>query len=204
MKKIILTMFVLAGLYTGLTFSGVLSSEKQHTPIAQTAKTRTVSKVVVPTKKIESSTSQPLRFVIPKIDVDTHVESVAQDAKGNMDVPKDAENVGWYNLGFKPGEKGNAVLAGHFDDPTGAPAVFYNLDELEPGDELEVFDENNKKYIYTVTRKEKYPVDAFPVPTVFGPSEKSMLNLITCEGTFSKSAATYSHRLVVFSELKEI
>lgn len=204
MKKIILIVFIIAGLYTGLTLSGVLSFEKKQTPIVPVAQTSPVTPTFQPTQEPEKPITQPVRLVIPKINVNTAVESVAHDAKGNMDVPKDVANVAWYNPGAKPGQKGKAVLAGHFDDPNGAPAVFYNLDNLEPGDSLEVFDENNKKYIFTVTAKESYPVDEFPIPTVFGESDVPMLNLITCEGTFNKSAATYSHRLVVFSELKEI
>lgn len=203
MKKIILIVFITAGLYTGLSLSGVLSANKQPTSKVPIAQTSVATPTIPPTTEPQKPITQPVRFIIPKIDVNTTIESVTNDAKGNMDVPKDAANVAWYNPGAKPGQKGMAVLAGHFDDPTGAPAVFYNLDDLEPGDSLEVFDEN-KKYIFTVTHKEKYPVDEFPVPTVFGPSDTPMLNLITCEGTFSKSAATYSHRLVVFSELKEV
>lgn len=47
------------------------------------------------------------------------------DAKGNMDIPKRDENVAWYQIGYYPGSKGNAVIAGHYDTATGSPAVFY-------------------------------------------------------------------------------
>lgn len=200
MKKLIFVIFIIVGLFTGVTLSRAFSSEeKTVTPVVESAE-------VTPEEQISPTTviSEPITFSIPKIQVNTHVESVGLDADKNMDVPKEAANVGWYNLGVKPGEKGNAVLAGHFDDPNGDPAVFYELDSLEEGDTVEVTDENNVTYVFTVTHKESYAVDEFPISTVFGASDKEMLNLITCEGTFDKSAATYSHRLVVFTELSEV
>lgn len=204
MKKIVLIVFIIAGLFTGITLSRAFTNEQKENIRVSVTQATSVTPTDTPTAVPEKSVSRPVTFVIPKIGVNTPVESVAMDSKGNMDVPKDAANVAWYNLGPKPGETGSAVLAGHYDDPSGAPAVFYNLGSLQVGDELEVSDENGTKYIYSITGKESYPVDTFPISVVFGPSDKPILNLITCEGVFNTSAATYSHRLVVFSELKEV
>jgi LPXTG-site transpeptidase (sortase) family protein len=204
MKKIGLILIVIVGLFTGISLSGVFLSNSIQRADIPAVKSVSITPTFIPAEVSKKEISKPVTFVISKINIDTSVESVAQDLKGNMDIPKKSANVAWYNLGPKPGEKGSAVLAGHYDDPTGAPAVFYNLNSLEPGDTLEVTDEKGTRYIYSITKKEKYPVDDFPVSMVFSQTGAPMLNLITCEGIFNKSAATYSHRLVVFSELKEV
>jgi len=143
----------------------------------------------------------PYNLSIPKINVTAHVESVGMDNKGAMGVPNNADNVAWYNLGYKVGEKGSAVMAGHLDKVDGSPAVFWDLTKLVAGDKMIVTDIQGKEFTYKVVRIEKYPYASFPIKEVFGPSDKSMLNLITCEGTFDKKASNYSHRTVVYSEL---
>lgn len=145
----------------------------------------------------------PQTLIIPKIDVAAQVESVGEDSKGNMDVPKKAEDVGWYSFGYKTGEKGSVVLAGHLDDVYGRPAVFWNLSKLERGDEILVTDEAGKEFKYIVTGKEIYPYDQFPLREVFMSNDKPRLNLITCQGKFDKSSKKYSHRIVVYSELSD-
>lgn len=164
-----------------------------------------VSPSAMPTGEIASVSQIALPSVlsIPKLGIEATVESVGLDAKKNMDVPKLAQNVGWYNLGVKPGEKGNAVMAGHLDTATGAPAVFYKLDELQIGDEVSVKDEVGNEYTYMVTGKRTYVADTFPLQEVFGATEKYRLNLITCSGQFNNAANNYSHRTVIYSELSE-
>src|SRR5438309_658887 len=68
----------------------------------------------------------PVRLVIPAIQVDASVEQVGRTPDGAMDVPKESNDVGWYKLGFRPGEQGNAVMAGHLDTATDR-AVFWDL-----------------------------------------------------------------------------
>jgi sortase (surface protein transpeptidase) len=145
----------------------------------------------------------PITLQIPKINVKADVESVAMDKEGKMDIPKKDENVAWYNLGGRVGKMGNAVFAGHLDTKTGSPAVFWDISKLTVGDEISVLDDQGKKYIYKVVNKKTYPDARFPLQEVFGDTTKKRLNLITCQGTYDKSAHNYSDRLVVYSELVE-
>lgn len=144
----------------------------------------------------------PTRLVIPKLNVDAFVESVGMDNKGRMDVPKDDNNVAWYNLGFSPGQKGSAVFAGHFDNKSGGPAVFHNLSTLENGDEITAYYPDGKTYTFVVTQKTEYNFDQVPLEEVFNSQDQPRLNLITCDGVFDKNARNYSKRLVVYSVLK--
>ncbi len=149
----------------------------------------------------EPDVTVPVTLSIPKLKVEAKVEYVGLDKENAMDIPKADMNVAWYQLGAKPGELGNSVMAGHFDKKDGKPAVFANLDELEKGDELMVKDENGKTLKFKVTETASYKLEEFPLKAVFGANTKSRLNLITCEGVFDKSSRLYSHRLVVYSEL---
>ena len=147
--------------------------------------------------------ASPQTFSIPKIHVTATVESVGMDQEGRMDVPSNADNVAWYNLGFRPGAKGSAVFAGHYDKESGDPAVFWDIKQLAKGDEVVVADASGKTYTYAVVRTAQYPYNEFPLQEVFGQSEKAMLNLITCQGNWDDNKQNYSHRMVVYTELQE-
>jgi sortase A len=143
----------------------------------------------------------PKRLFIPKLGVSADVEYVGMDEKGRMDVPKNDDNVAWYEPGYKPGIKGNAVMAGHLDRSTGAPAVFYRLDTLEKGDIIRVEEADGSELEFSVTKKAVYPDASFPLVEVFGPAPDERLNLITCEGSFNRTSRNYSHRTVIYAEL---
>lgn len=143
---------------------------------------------------------KPTTLTIPKLSIQANIENVGKDAKGAMDVPKNTKNVAWYSLGFRPGEKGNAVIAGHLDDKTG-PAVFYHLSKLQKGDSIEVTSHKGEKLVFKVVAIQTYPEKNFPKNQVFGKSNKQMLNLITCKGKFDKVKKEYSDRVVIFTKL---
>lgn len=149
-----------------------------------------------------STIAKPQTLEIPSINVHASVEFVGIDAKKNMDVPKDPDNVGWYELGYTPGEQGNAVIAGHLDTKT-SPAVFAKLSQVKPGDEVLVHTQSGSTQRFIVEKIKQYPYDKFPLQEVFGDSEEKRLNLITCTGTFDFGKENYSHRTVVYTILKD-
>lgn len=159
------------------------------------------SRSAVTKTEVVTQPGVPVKLIIPKIHVQATVESVGMDYQGRMDIPKNVDNVAWYNLGSKPGDIGNAVIDGHFDKVTGAPAVFYALNTLSPGDKIISIDARGEKYTFLVVRKKDYLFDKFPLHEVFGSSDKPMLNLITCQGIWNKKTKNYSQRTVVYSEL---
>jgi len=120
-----------------------------------------------------------------------------------MDTPKGWMNAAWYSPGFRPGETGNAVIAGHLDSRSGGPAVFWNLSHLQPGDEIMITYERGDRYTFAVQDLEAVPYDiAGPaLAAIFGASQTSDLNLITCNGLWDRGKATYTQRLVVYATL---
>src|SRR5690606_4056901 len=122
-------------------------------------------------------------------------------SQGRMDVPVDWYNAGWYQYGPRPGEQGSAVIAGHLDTPTGDTSIFYNLDNLATGDQVQVTDVTGKTLTFEVVDSQVFSDQNFPLKLVFEQNDAARLNLITCTGTFDQSARNYSDRLVVFTKL---
>ncbi len=142
----------------------------------------------------------PVTIEIPAINVKSKVEHVGTLDDGRMDVPKDADNVGWYKPGTMPGAQGNSVIAGHVDDLT-SPAVFYHLHKLKSGDEIIVEGESGEKLTFKVVQSDVYPRQEAPIENIFGFSYRSMLNLITCTGEYDPNTTEREERLVVSAEL---
>jgi sortase A len=145
----------------------------------------------------------PLKLTIPSIGVDADVEHVGLDSEKRMDVPKNDENVAWYELGTPVGQQGSAVIAGHFDDPQGNPSVFYKLGTLKKDDEIIVETAGGTELVYVVESVAEHPDATFPLQQVFERKDAQRLNLITCSGSFDTTQENYTHRLVVYSVLKE-
>jgi sortase A len=143
---------------------------------------------------------QPVRMRIPRIKVDARIINVGVNALGEMDTPHDAWSIGWFAPGYKPGEPGNAVVAGHVDYINIGPAVFYNLKLLEAGDRVTVVGEDQYEYEFQVTEVQRYTPYNAPIERIFGPNPNRGLVLITCGGTFNTRTRDYDQRIVVYTE----
>ncbi|MGO0061823.1 class F sortase [Brevibacillus fluminis] len=139
---------------------------------------------------------------IPSIKLKARVEPVGVTPKGNMGVPKEFDKVGILAPWTKPGEKGNAVISGHFDHYTG-PAIFYRLRDLKPGAKVIVSNGKGKRINFVVKEVVSYPTADAPLKKIFGQATKPHLNLITCSGRFNKKTQEHARRLVVFTELAD-
>ncbi len=142
----------------------------------------------------------PVRLTIPRLKIDAAVEQIGLMPDRTMEVPKRFDTAGWYMLGRRPGELGNAVLAGHLDSKTG-PAIFWRLKELQPGDEVIVTGDDGQERRFLVRARETYRYDQVPIKQIFGRSQEIGLNLITCAGAFDRRTQNYEQRLVVYTTL---
>ncbi len=143
----------------------------------------------------------PSTLLIPKLNIQAAVEKVGLTKDNYMDVPVNAANVAWYMYGPKPSEPGSAVIAGHFDTPSGRPAIFYQLNKLKLGDEVEIVSENAIHSKFVVTNIENVPYDKFPEEKIFLNHEGKNLYLITCGGIWDPAKQTYSNRIIVSTSL---
>ncbi|QPC48347.1 class F sortase [Mangrovibacillus cuniculi] len=145
---------------------------------------------------------EPARIVIPSLDIDAPITEHGLNENAEMTVPDNGEEVGWFEPGKKPGEKGNSILAAHVDDYTG-PAVFFYLKNLKPGDIVEVYDVNDNKKTFEVEKLVAYDRNEAPIAQIFGPSQTPRLNLLTCTGIYDRSIQEHEERLVVYTTLIE-
>jgi LPXTG-site transpeptidase (sortase) family protein len=142
--------------------------------------------------------AEPVRLEIPSIGVDTHLIPLGLAADGSMQVPKKWAEAGWYSRGPRPGEDGPAVIAGHVDSRSG-PAVFFRLRDLRSGDEVLVTRSDRSVVHFVIDRLQQFPKRAFPTATVFAPTAKPALRLITCGGAFDETLRSYVDNLVAFA-----
>ena len=99
--------------------------------------------------------------------------------------------------GFPWQDGSNVYIAGHRVGYPGTKSnlVFWDLDELEKGDEILLTDAEGKRYTYEVYKK--FVVDPSAVEVLRPVPGRSVVSLQTC------TLPDYSRRLVVQGELKE-
>ena len=143
----------------------------------------------------------PERLSIPSIGVEADALQLGVTANGEMDVPSTIDEVSWFEPGYKPGENGRAVIAGHVDGIDG-PAIFWDLAELKAGDEI-IIEGEESRLIFKVYAMESVELNLADVDSVFGYRSSPELVLITCSGEFDHNRGTRKERLIVYAELIE-
>jgi len=141
----------------------------------------------------------PTGITIPSIKVQASVTRVGLKGDGAMEVPG-VSDAGWYRFGPRPGAAGPAVIVGHVDSKKG-PAVFYRLRDLRRDARIEVRDDKGDSHVFKVERVEQYPKDELPIDEIWNATDKPVLRLITCTGSFDRSTGHYRDNLVVYAAL---
>lgn len=140
----------------------------------------------------------PVRLTIPKINVDSNIQNMGLTFSGNLEAPTTNTDAGWYKYGSRPGNKGTAVIDGHFGLGN-IKAIFSQLGTLQKGDIITVTDNLGKISSFFVKTTKLYDQDTQPAE-VFNSTSGSHLNLITCDGVWDPGQKTYTKRLVVFAD----
>ena len=158
------------------------------------------TEVPTPEPTPEPSGAPVIRLMIPAIKVNAPISFKGVDAHGVMEDPNSWNDVAYYTFTGKPGfgTGNNAVFAGHVDYIRHGTAVFWDLDKLKPGDQINVTLQDGTDYSYRVTQMVVYNADDAPVDAILGDTPNESVTLITCNGTFS--AGEYNNRLVVRAE----
>lgn len=218
---IILAVAIAILVFSGTLFGAIFRSSAEETSLPDETVISTVGETAplpeavssgeLPAQKKEIPTitkteKVPVSYfghlAIPKIKVDANIQEVGISQKGDMAVPTNFTDVGWYKYGTLPGEKGSAVIAGHVSNKLSFPAVFSNLKNLEIGDEVYVTSGDNVKRQFIVSKISTYDFDAM-VEEIFTDDSGKFIQLITCTGTWNATFKTRNQRLVVTAELKE-
>lgn len=131
----------------------------------------------------------PERVDIPRIGVHAEVFLMTKEA------PR-FKAAGWQFGSAMPGTAGNVVLYGA---RSGGAAVFTNLDQLQPGDEVAV-SVGDIDYVYRVTSSNE--VDASRTNLLMS-TDEPVVTLITDAGQWDSAAARYERRLVIRGQYAE-
>ncbi|HSJ39038.1 MAG TPA: class F sortase [Planococcus sp. (in: firmicutes)] len=172
-------------------------SERTYTAPAVTAKVPTEN----PINALKREGITPERILIPAIGVEADALHLGTTENGEMDVPDTIEDVSWFEPGYKPGSNGRAVIAGHVDGING-PAIFWDLAELEAGDEI-IVEGDGEQLVFRVYAMESVELGLADVQSVFGYRSSPELVLITCSGDYDHDQGTREERLIVYTELIE-
>lgn len=149
--------------------------------------------------------SNPMALEIASVNIQLKLIEVGVDDTGGLEAPKEWLNGGWYNDGAKAGEPGNLVINGHYDDNLGRPAAFWTLKNVSIGDKVTVKDSLGRFYVYTVTEKFYVDINDPDRLKIFeNQTDKAHITLITCGGVWLSGYSTYSKRLVIKGELREL
>jgi Sortase domain len=141
------------------------------------------------------ASASPVQLFISTLNLHPLVESVAVERSGAMSPPHNYFDVGWYNLGPVPGDRGDAVIDGHAGYPD-QPLVFGKLSKLRLDDRIVVVLADGSRRKFLVDSVKSWPWTAHPTG-LFQPDGPARLTLITCAGKFNDKTYAYADRLVV-------
>ncbi|MFH8366856.1 class F sortase [Streptomyces sp. NPDC018031] len=146
--------------------------------------------------------SAPTRLAISSLGVDAPFTELTLNSEGQLNAPPDDDNnlVGWFREGASPGERGNAIVAGHVDTKTG-PAVFWSLATLKAKEKVTITRADGIVATFVVDDVATFDKDEFPDERVYGDTPDAQLRLITCGGTYDRQTQDYTANVVVFAHL---
>lgn len=216
------TIFVIV-LLAGLFFGRVAIWEDQYLAAKEGSERSVIETEESATESDEDvDTTEPSETEIAEYHVSPHlpryitirslgiynsrVEQSGIGANGEMSVPYNTWNTGWYINSDLPGKiGGTAVIDGHSGD---SHCIFNNLPRIQPGAEItiEMGDEKTKyTYVVTsiVTKKIGEEANAYMETALARRPGVASLTLITCTGDWWQQSRTYSHRLFVHAVLKQ-
>ncbi len=203
MRRFLLPALILLLTAVGVTALGRGLPDRPataRTPAAPAAVPSALAKPAELTTGPLLASSPPVRLAIPALRVSVPLIGLGQERDGAMEVPTDAKTVGWYTKAPTPGALGPAVLAGHVDYRS-RPGTFARLADLRSGDAVDIMRADGRMAMFTVTKVDRYPKDAFPSDAVYGAIDHAGLRLITCGGDFDTRSGHYTDNIVVYAVL---
>lgn len=140
----------------------------------------------------------PAGLELPSLGVRSAVRPVGVDRAGDLEIPEDVAQVGWYRFGPRPGDRtGSSVLSGHVDSAEQGRGAFFRLSELRPGDPVIIRDDAGKVRRYRVVSREEWPKSEVPLDRVFARGGAPRLTLVTCGGGFREDVRSYQDNIAV-------
>jgi predicted outer membrane protein len=143
----------------------------------------------------------PLMIALPSIEVTALVAPVGV-SQGNLQVPDDPAQVGWWVRSAQAGAKtGSVIIDGHVDTEHGGLGALYRMGvgDLRIGDRIVVTTMFGRQVSYRIYRQDLYPKAAGLPTEVLAQSLEPRLVLITCGGPFDVNNRNYEDNVVVYA-----
>ncbi|WP_285773571.1 class F sortase [Microtetraspora sp. NBRC 13810] len=146
--------------------------------------------------------AEPRWLDVPGIGVHVGLSRLGLNGDGTVEVPPVDRpgEAGWYARGYRPGERGGAVILGHVDGG-GRKGVFYDLGRVRRGDDISVTRADGSVAVFVVQSVEQVPKSGFPSQRVYGPLGYPGLRLVTCGGGFDRRTGHYTANVIVYARL---
>jgi predicted outer membrane protein/sortase (surface protein transpeptidase) len=154
-----------------------------------------------PAAKDGADAGPPLMLTLPSIEVTALVAPVVV-SHGNLEVPDDPAQVGWWVRSAPAGAKtGSVIIDGHVDTEHGGLGAFYRMGigDLRIGDRIVVTTMFGRRVSYRVYAQELYPKAGGLPADVLAQSRDPRLVLITCGGRFDVNSRNYEDNVVVYA-----
>ena len=146
--------------------------------------------------------STPVRIDIAAVGITARIGPLGLNPDGTLEVPTDFARAGWYTGRPTPGEAGPAVIVAHRASRRGGPGAFWKLPDVQPGQQIVVTRADRRRVLFSVERIEQHRKDAFPTEAVYGPTDDTVLRVITCGGPFDPALGDhYRDNVIVFARM---
>ncbi len=99
---------------------------------------------------------------------------------GNPRVGLPHNVVGWWTTSPRPGQVGISLLLGHVNRRGGGPSIFGKLNQLKPGDKINVTGDDGRRLVFEVYDTFAAPKTKLP-PKTWQPVTRPELRLVSCE-----------------------
>jgi len=143
--------------------------------------------------------AMPSTLGIARIGVRMTILPTGVAADGQMALPPDPAEVGWYRYGPRPGDgAGSTVLAAHIDSAQYGIGPLARLGELAPGDVITVQSgRSSQRYVVSSTRHLKK--SSLDLASIFARAGPPRLHLITCGGDYDRQSRHYEQNVIVLA-----
>ncbi len=174
------------------------TSSAPPTPRPSTTITPLITSTVGPAPR-PSTEEQPTTVTIGSLGVTLPVQPVGIAADGQMALPPDPSEMGWYRFGPGPSSaEGAVVLAAHVDSRSYGPGPLARAAALAPGSTI-VVATGTRSVSYTVTAVISVAKKDLDLALIFDRTGPPRLHLVTCGGEYVRGEGWTSNVTVIAS-----
>jgi hypothetical protein len=140
----------------------------------------------------------PARVQVDWAGVTAPVVAVGVDTTGQMALPPDPKEAGWYRFSAAPSsQEGTTVLAAHVDAVGYGIGPFAHLVDMPKGTRITITDTAGRRTVYTVDSVSLLTKTAIPWANIFTDTGAHRLVLVTCGGAFDYQSHHYLSNLII-------